>query len=240
MKRLFTIAAVIFGLLPGLKGEAQTFTVAHDTVYFTYTPGTGGSGTMVVPDDVTTSTNMAIKWNATATNFPSDWQAGTGICDNSSCYSSALLYPSLTVKTSNTYDSGVAGDFHMQFSLGSSTPTTGCYYYTVKLESAIALYTQYVTFIGCIYPASVPTVKSPDEVIIYPNPAANEVNVVFDGNQDIKTVSIYNLIGKPVSVFKVAGDSANLNIENIPTGIYFIRLINSHGDVVQTRKFTKQ
>jgi hypothetical protein len=90
------------------------------------------------------------------------------------------------------------------------------------------------------YPASVPTVKSPDEVIIYPNPAANEVNVVFDGNQDIKTVSIHNRIGKPVSVFKVAGDSANLNIENIPKGIYFISLINSHGDVVQTRKFTKQ
>lgn len=238
MKRFFIIACAF--LLPVFTNHilAQTFTAAHDTVHFAYVPG---SGTINFPDDITPSANTTITWNVTATNFPSDWQAGTGICDNHLCYSSSLLWGttgSLRNETSNTYDSGVAGDYHMQLTL-SAGATTGCYYYTVKLETP-GLYQQSLTFDGCVYPTSVPTVKQADEVILYPNPAQNEVNVVFDANSDIKTIAIYNLIGRPVSVFKVTGDSANMNIESLSSGIYFVRLINSHGDVVQTRKFTKQ
>ena len=77
-------------------------------------------------------------------------------------------------------------------------------------------------------------------ILLYPNPAREELNVVFSATADIKTIAVYNIIGKVLVVYKVTGDSANMNLENIPSGIYFVRLTNSHGDVVVTRKFTKQ
>jgi hypothetical protein len=77
-------------------------------------------------------------------------------------------------------------------------------------------------------------------VSLYPNPANSEVNVVYDEAADIKSIGIYNIIGKLMTVYKVSGKSANLNIENIPAGIYFVRLLNGQGQVVVTRKFTKQ
>lgn len=80
-----------------------------------------------------------------------------------------------------------------------------------------------------------------DLVTIYPNPARSELNVIFDSKLDIRTIAVYNLIGKVVSVFKVtSGTSARLDIDNIPSGIYFIRLTDSQGKVAATCKFTRQ
>lgn len=88
---------------------------------------------------------------------------------------------------------------------------------------------------------SVANVKPNSEVSLYPNPASNSVNLVYDASADIRNIAVYNIIGKQVSLFRPTDNSsANLNIESIPAGIYFVRLINSRGDVVTTRKFTKQ
>jgi hypothetical protein len=79
------------------------------------------------------------------------------------------------------------------------------------------------------------------EVVVYPNPATGEVNVLYDAKADIKSIAVYNLIGKLMTVYKTADNgSANLNLENIPEGIYYVWLINSQGDVMATKKFTKQ
>ncbi len=83
--------------------------------------------------------------------------------------------------------------------------------------------------------------SSNGEISMYPNPAHNELNVIFDAASDVKNILVYNIIGRVMSVYKITdSNSANLNLENIPSGIYFVRLINSHGEMVATRKFTKQ
>jgi hypothetical protein len=93
----------------------------------------------------------------------------------------------------------------------------------------------------CRTGVSVPTIThSANDVLLYPNPANNELNVVYDGSADIKNIGVYNIIGKLLTVYKVSGASANLNLEHIPSGIYFVRLLNSQGNAVVTRKFTKQ
>ncbi len=80
-----------------------------------------------------------------------------------------------------------------------------------------------------------------DEIVIYPNPAHDEVNIVYGADAGVKTIAIYNLIGKVVSVFKpIDNSSANLSIDNLPMGIYFVRLVNAQGAVVAARKFTRQ
>ena len=101
-------------------------------------------------------------------------------------------------------------------------------------------YSKTITFVINHTALAVPNVNKATEVNMYPNPAHDELNVVYDPSADVKTIAVYNIIGKVMSVYKVNGNSANLNTENMPSGIYFVRLMNSHGEAVVTRRFTKQ
>ncbi len=241
MKQIFTLLVGIF-LFFTTKLTAQSFTVQHDTV--NSAPPVGVSTT--IEDGVTATVSSAtIDWKVIASDFPTDWVPVYSICDNASCWSgSGLWTPSggtLATKTSMPYGTTL-GDFHMVVDFTSST-STGCHYMTVRMNNhSSATDTAYETYVICNYPLSAPIFnKSSDDIILYPNPAHDELNVVYDASSDIKNIAVYNIIGKVLTVYKVTNNnSANLNIENIPSGIYFVRLINSHGDVVVTRKFTKQ
>ena len=243
MKRIYTLVFSAIALLASFGASAQSFTVAHDTVYFTYT----GTSVVSSPDYVAVpsgGSNVTLKWDVVNTNFPSDWRSAvTGICDNNLCYSGSAFWTALTtMRTSLPYSAGSStGDFHMQLGLSSAT-SYGTYYLTARLSNASASTdTALATWIITYNPTAVPNVnKGSEEVSLYPNPATSEINLVFDANADVKTAAVYNIIGKVMSVYRISGNSANLNLENIPTGIYFVRLMNTQGDVVATRKFTKQ
>jgi hypothetical protein len=84
------------------------------------------------------------------------------------------------------------------------------------------------------------TPKAENNISIYPNPARSEVNVLFDANADIRNIAVYNLIGKAVAVYRVSNGSAKLDIDNMPSGIYFMRFVDGNNHVVATRKFTHQ
>jgi Secretion system C-terminal sorting domain len=241
MKRLFTILLGLVLFSTAEKAYSQAFTVAQDTVWFAQP-----TVLTTIHDNltVTGSSPLTIKWQIDTANsdFPYDWMynasGGTSFCDNAGCYSSSIDTAGTMITSS--YSSS-ATDFHMNIDLASATTTSGSYHMTVKFSTfgVIPPTTATETFIS-YPPTMVPMVKSADEVMVYPNPATTSVNVVYDGGLDIRNVAIYNIIGKMMSIYKVSGNSANLNTENLSSGIYFIRLINSHGDVVQTRKFTRQ
>ena len=102
-------------------------------------------------------------------------------------------------------------------------------------------YTKNITFVVNRLPVSVPVVStSESDVVMYPNPATSELNIVYNANLDVKNIAVYNIIGKVMTIYRVTGSSANLNLENIPSGIYFVRLLNAHGETVVTKKFSKQ
>ncbi|NDC41302.1 MAG: T9SS C-terminal target domain-containing protein [Chitinophagia bacterium] len=79
-----------------------------------------------------------------------------------------------------------------------------------------------------------------DNIVLYPNPAINEINLSFPATLDIRTVNVFNNIGKSVSVFKVNSNNTVLNIETLLSGIYFARLQNGAGELIATIRFTKQ
>jgi hypothetical protein len=89
---------------------------------------------------------------------------------------------------------------------------------------------------------TLPLLRCTDDVVVYPNPApGNELNIVYDPSADVKRIAVYNLIGNMVAIYKVTGNnSANLNLETLAPGIYFVRLYNTQGDVVVAKKFTRQ
>jgi len=223
-------AALLFA---GKTALAQSFTVQHDTVAFS----TAGYYTALNGITNTGTSPVRIQWKVVSTNFPADWQEQTGICDITSCFTGAAIFGGSTHACN--YNPGT-GDFHMQIDQ-TSTTTSGSYYVSLKLSnSADASDSIITTFVVSKIPAGVATVKPSADISLYPNPAINELNLVFDAGADVKNILVYNIIGKLMTVYKVAGNSANLNIENLAAGVYFTRLQNSRGEITATRKFTKQ
>ena len=240
MKKLFTFFSAIVLLGAASAANAQSFSVTHDTVVMA-PPMT----LTTVHDDIICASTVNLKWkvDVSQSDFPYDWMynasGGTAFCDNFTCYSSSIDTNGTAI--SSTYPGGTSGtsyDFHIQLSLATATTTGGMHHMTIKFMSATD--TMYETFIVAYPNVSVPTVKNADEVLLYPNPATSSVNIVYDASLDVKNVAIYNIIGKMMSIYKVNGNSANLNTENLNSGIYFIRLLNSEGNVILTRKFTTQ
>lgn len=247
---LFSAASVF---APSITKAQTSFSLAsapHDTVIYTY------SGSQEYSDNITnTSTSMAgitITWRIIATDFPSEWLTSTalGFCDNSVCYYNTggnTLWNSATntgaTHTSNTYAYNVPGLFALSLNLPGTTSAQSHWMKVSASISGTIGSVDTVTFIiNQPVTSGVQNINSTDVTVsLYPNPAANEVNITYDADADIKSIAVYNLIGKVMNVYKTtANNSANLDLSNLPSGIYFARLVNGHGQVVVTKKFTKQ
>jgi hypothetical protein len=191
-------------------------------------------------DYITTTGNVYVYWKVVATNFPSDWLPGLSICDNYTCItngSSQLLWNGTTGNMQKSAQYSGTGDFHMMNTFASVS--TGTYWLTVRLTDSSGTIRN-TTFVISHPTTGIGTISKTDEINIYPNPALNEINVQFGESLDIKNISVCNIIGQVLNVYKVSGNSARLSLENMPAGVYFVRLINSQGNVVATRKFNKQ
>ena len=117
----------------------------------------------------------------------------------------------------------------------------GTYYVKVFIRDLANTMSTTTTYVISKWATSVSNVsRNEDNVTLYPNPAREDLNVRFDGQAGVKNIAVYNLIGKMVSIYKVQGNSAKLNLNNIPSGIYFVRLLDGNGRIIATRKFTHQ
>lgn len=253
MKKFLLFLLCGIGLSAGTF--AQTFTTQYDT---TGMPPGGDtvSGSTFINNYITNTGlgSLIIKWTVVGTDFPRDWwhavtPSGSprlGICDNKTCYNNDTTLMPLwngtkgDTFTSSSYDPSAAGDFHMVLDLTSASG--GTHWLTVNLKDANSSYNKNVTFLVTKGYLGVSTiVKSTDDVVLYPNPAINEVNLVYNANAGVKNIAVYNLIGGVVRVYKVtSNNSAKLQIGDLPSGVYFARLMNAQGNVVATRKFTRQ
>jgi len=71
---------------------------------------------------------------------------------------------------------------------------------------------------------------------IYPNPANDILFIENSKNIDIRTISILNIYGQIVREFEP--HTTQLEISNIPVGIYFLKIATEQGDVM--KKVIKQ
>jgi len=74
-------------------------------------------------------------------------------------------------------------------------------------------------------------------VQIYPNPANNLINVVLT-NYENSEIIIYNTLGIKVLKEELSTSNQEINIENLPTGLYLIKIKN--GNYIISEKLIKQ
>lgn len=242
MKKALLVFLSVVGVY---TAQAQaTFTTPADTLFAIM----NADETVDVHNDISpTGSSVFVDWHIIDQNIPSTVLNANvlGICDNKNCYMYAGSNPGWNTVHS-TKEIFANDDESKSFKITidptiypSSAP--GPYYVTIMLMDQNSSYTKNITFGIQRFPTSVSSVsKSADNISIYPNPAKNDINVVFNANSNIKNIAVYNLIGKVVSVYKVYGNSAKLDLSNVPSGIYFMRLVDNVGRTVATRKFTHQ
>jgi Secretion system C-terminal sorting domain len=82
-------------------------------------------------------------------------------------------------------------------------------------------------------------VEQTDFVAVYPNPAAQSVNIrVNRTNNDPMQIQIINALGQVVSASQNVGINNIYNIENLAAGVYSVQVINN--GVVYTTKLVKE
>jgi len=74
------------------------------------------------------------------------------------------------------------------------------------------------------------------EFKIYPNPTSEKLFFISSENNQIKSVSIFSVLGKKVKEI-VASSITSIDVSNLSKGIYFIKISSSEGNVV--KKFMK-
>lgn len=232
MKKILLGGLFVIGSLGA--ANAQSFHVHQDTVRAVL------AGYAEVHNDImnmSSSDSIVINWKVISHNFPASWVTAAGICDNYQCYPSTIFgNPGTSTQTTKPIAPMATASFDMQIDV-SSLPAGGPYYATVELKQGSTTPIT-ATFELTKFSTGVATInRTTESVTVYPNPAHSELNVLFDGSV-VKNIAVYNLIGKAVKVFRVSGNSAKLDIDNLPSGIHFINLIDAQGKVVATRKFT--
>lgn len=76
-------------------------------------------------------------------------------------------------------------------------------------------------------------------ILLFPNPAQNELNIYADNLADFELLYIYDLSGKKILSAAVNNESLiNINITDLSAGVYFIVIQN--GETIYSKQFVKK
>lgn len=81
------------------------------------------------------------------------------------------------------------------------------------------------------------TTHEESDIKVYPNPAKDILKVVIPKNKVDKQIEIYDLTGKQILTEIIKTDSKNVNISQLRTGMYFLR-IKAADEQAKVFKFT--
>jgi hypothetical protein len=244
MKKTLLLSALT-GLLSLSAATAQTFEAQRgDTAITPYASSMGNTMEVYNRLRSTTGSTVELEWKMTFNGIPSTWSL-VGFCDNIACRTTQETTNNSWKQTSpyTTNYNSASNDFHLAFDNMNAVPnnTTAVFQVVVRDRNATSYQKNY-TFIATKSATGVANVtRTDDEVVLYPNPAREAINVLFNEAAGVKNIALYNLIGKPVMVYRVQdNNSAKLDLNNVASGVYFMRLMNAQGNVVATRRFTRQ
>jgi len=79
-----------------------------------------------------------------------------------------------------------------------------------------------------------------DNIIVYPNPTENQINIKFDKQIINCEIIIFNIFGQEIIHHQLDGNKKySLNISELKSGMYFYSIV-SDGNILKSDKFIKQ
>ncbi|MBS1587011.1 MAG: T9SS type A sorting domain-containing protein [Bacteroidetes bacterium] len=94
-----------------------------------------------------------------------------------------------------------------------------------------------VTFHPNCFPESVNEVRTGNDIVIYPNPAKEQLTIT---GTSLMAIAVMNAIGQVLIAQKnYNSNKAIVNVSSLAAGVYFIRVSDKNGNVV-TKRFVKE
>lgn len=75
---------------------------------------------------------------------------------------------------------------------------------------------------------------------VFPNPVADKLTVYLTGDNTRKNLVMYNVNGKVMYSQIVTDMFTTLNVSKIPGGVYYLKITDTDGKLLQSEKFVKQ
>jgi photosystem II stability/assembly factor-like uncharacterized protein len=92
---------------------------------------------------------------------------------------------------------------------------------------------------GFLYPSGVDEISKENRLIrVYPNPANKKIVIETNDISDQGTLSVTNIHGQEILTQKIEGFKTEVQISNLPSGVYFVKLYSDKG--ISTGKFVKE
>ena len=72
---------------------------------------------------------------------------------------------------------------------------------------------------------------------LYPNPAKSDLNIAVKDSIEVKSITVYNILGQLVLAVPNAGGIETIDVSDLTKGTYFIRINSDKG--MTNAKFVK-
>ncbi|MEZ4986988.1 MAG: T9SS type A sorting domain-containing protein [Saprospiraceae bacterium] len=108
---------------------------------------------------------------------------------------------------------------------------TGC-------SNSASLVASYDPAIDCTTPVDDFTAET--HWLVYPNPFGEWVRFSSAAETAIVYVSLWNMLGQPVSTTQITAGEATWSLEDLPIGVYRYKIFRSNGTIIQTGSLVKQ
>jgi hypothetical protein len=72
-----------------------------------------------------------------------------------------------------------------------------------------------------------------DQIVIYPNPADDRIQLRLLGNNNLMNAQITSLSGQLVNSIQLSGQMAELNVSTLSSGYYLVKVTTSNGEITR-------
>lgn len=230
MKKIFTIIISVLVL--------SNFVIAQSFTLLPRVSKVQGASTKNIIEANVNFTNLSSDANDTLFNYevidvvmPSTWTLSN--CDPFKCLEGSGVIGFKSNFVIKNILGNNSGYFKVDFS-PNGAPGNGSTKIVVK--SAKNAFADTIFVEAKVWGVSVKEVKQNKDFSFYPNPAKDELVVKYFSKETFQ-VEIYNILGNKVKTFSLNGGQANVNIEELSNGIYFMRFKDD--EKVISKTFTK-
>jgi hypothetical protein len=75
-----------------------------------------------------------------------------------------------------------------------------------------------------------------NDFVIYPNPVNDRLYI--ETETEVKEVVVYDIFGRQQELSAISGQQSVINVANLNSGIYFVKVVTENGEVV--KRFVKK
>ncbi len=179
-------------------------------------------------------------------NFPLVIKWDTSLFTNNNCTKGSLLSNSPFFGWDTPFDEKFLSPQFFAFTtdslvIGDDIPFMPLYHFFDEGKDIIMLW---LTFADTttLPPLSIHQISGEDNLLIYPNPSNNELNIKINTiENDSKRIMIYNVLGRLVfesEKLNLFNNQVRVNTTSIKAGLYYVRLIQNN-KIITVKKWIK-